>query len=195
MRTKSIVLVIGAIAVGVLCWPVTHAADTELFKTRVSVKVSANGSIKTEFESYVKRELRGLKDVELVEDSADHTLAFVILETQSRGGASIGYAISLVEAHPLSQRVFQLMFKQKLSPEDLTWIAKATESAVFIDEHKLLTCGPAELKSVCGKLVAEFDTNTLEPGRKMIRQVQGEKGEKKTEQPQFNAQPTSKAPK
>ena len=172
MRMKSTMFRISAVAIGVLCLAVAPAADTEAFTMRVSVEVSGKGSTKAEFESYIKRELRGLKDVEVVDNSPNFTFSFVVLETQSKGGTSTGYAISEVVTHRLSQKAFQGMFKNKLSPGDFAWLEKATASAVLIDMHNLQTCAPNELKSVCEKLIAEFDTDMLEPGRKMIRQIQ-----------------------
>lgn len=97
MTIKSIASLICAATLGMGVG--AYAADTQILKTRVSVVVAAQGTAKTEFESYVKRELRGLKDVDVVETSPDYTLSFVVLETQSKGGAATGYAISEVVTH------------------------------------------------------------------------------------------------
>lgn len=149
------------------------AEENGIPKTKIAVTTSAKESVKGEFESYIKREFRSLKDVEIVDSEADFTISFVILETQTKGGGTTGYAISQVLSHPFPRSVFHLMFKDKLSPKDFEWIKKATEAAKFVDGHSLRTCGPDELKSVCEKLVAEFDTNTLEPARKLIQQFKG----------------------
>jgi hypothetical protein len=161
----------GIVTAVILCSGLAGAADLPQIKTKIAVNVSASDSVKSEFESFVKRELRSLKDVEIVESDQDHTLAFVVLETKTSAGLTTGYAVSHVLTHRFSREVIPLMFGKKLSKEDLNWLGQATESAVFLDDHKLLTCGPDKLRSIAEKLVAQYDSDTLEPGRQNLRKL------------------------
>jgi hypothetical protein len=171
MRTKSVTVAISAITLGLLCQATVHAADNVAAKIRVSVKVAANGSVKAEFESYVKRELRGLKDVEIVETSPDFSLSFVVVQALTKEGTDTGYAISELVTSPVTSEAYQSMFKGKLSEEELAWLRKTTDSAVYIERQKIQTCDSGGLKSTCEKLVAEFDTDELESSRKLHREI------------------------
>ena len=79
----------------------TPAQNRAGIKVKLSVSASDN-DIKNVVSSYLARELRELKDVDLVSDDEEFALNAIILKNQTKGGVEHGYSISVVLTEKMS---------------------------------------------------------------------------------------------
>lgn len=132
--------------------------------------VSAPAGIKEEAESYLRRELRALRDVDLVETNASYILRVVVLETSSQSGIKTGYAASTSEASKPSIDTLRDFLKHdhKLTDEGGVWLRTAIQDLEIYRTQNLFV--GADLKRICERVVAGFDSDLLEEGRKFTKQ-------------------------
>ena len=184
---------------------------------RVKVIVSAPNTMKSLVESYVKRELRELDDVAIVESNPQWTIEIGAFEPKLLEGRKVGVVLSVVISKTIIEgrkatisyisritkqlendlvalrekynkklkkvkKVKEMLTLNKLLDEehkllciysDLLLISSYLEEGGFsrIVTHDLVTGPPESLKSLCEEIVAEFDTNFLEPERRLIEQL------------------------
>ena len=133
------------------------------FSGRVQVDVTARETIKGQIESYLTRELRSLGDVVVTDESPEWQLLVIAVETTSAGRVN-GVALSVVVLKPLDN-TFILDATREEAKELVTVI---TSSALVDYNGNSLRVGPLNgLRSMCDKIIVEFDTNELKPARKL----------------------------
>lgn len=123
------------------------------FKPTFRIWVDVSGDNISEAESYLKRELRSLGDVEIVDHFAipHFTIHAVILRTKNMSGRETGLAISWVTESHL----------HKLEDK---------YTGILLD-HQLWTTGTESLKRKCEEYIARFDSMALEPMRGGIKEI------------------------
>jgi hypothetical protein len=138
MKQNILVLTLVGALFLVLNVSIAEAASKK-FKVLFVVVPTSEEDLVSQTKSYIARELRGLKDVEL-------------------GGKDPGLEGFFISIFPLSL---------KLSNGVTTGIAV---SYVFEKDerraHNVLVGGPNDLKVLCEKVIAYFDTYWLEPERR-----------------------------
>ena len=136
---------------------------------RVSIDLTSGGVTKNLFESAIRKELRSLKDVSISDESPTHRLRLLIYETQSRSGPDAGYALAYV---------FLSIFKVDLLPllkggaDNKEKFRNSAIGSMFsvketIDSFGMRHFGMNEVRTACEALVADFDSLSLEPSRKL----------------------------
>lgn len=142
------ILIIG-IGVWILSLSVTPFAQELSEKTfAVKVIIEADKNISSEIESYIKRELRSLGDVKIVEAEEDCALSIIVIDWQT------GIAFSFA---------FLAVLRRDLYPEIKDTIEK--ENVYLLGNLGLRTGSPEDLRKICEGIVAEFDTEFLEKYR------------------------------
>ena len=134
-------------------------------KLRVSARVSGkNLSLTTEVESYLKRELRSLGDVEIV-DFGIYELYVMIMESKYKSSGTKTGEISYSYVGVKRFNPFNL--KAKLPREHFDTVFDATSNLYYLpDLHGMgIDANRDELKQLCQSIVAKFDTLLLEPDR------------------------------
>ncbi len=114
-------------------------ASNKTFKVLFVVAPTSETELVSQAKSYIGRELRALQDVEMVEKdpSLDHFFISIFpLSLKHSGGITSGIIVSYV-------------FEKN-----------------GVITHNVLIGGPDELKTLCEKIIAYFDTYWLEPQRK-----------------------------
>lgn len=151
----------------VLVATLAHAQETNF---RVLLTVSAPTGVKEEAESYLRRELRALRDVDLVETNSGYILRVGILETRSQSGIKTGYALSTSEASKpsINTLVDILKHAHQLTGEGGDLLRTASQDLEIFRTQNLHV--GADLKRLCERVVAEFDSDLLEESRKFTRQ-------------------------
>ena len=149
-----------------------QAADDADFRFKVDVKISCDDeNIKSTIESYIKRELRALRDVDIVtkfgKTGVDNEDAVYFLEIVVVGDRITGYSIAYC------------FYSRVAHPPRLDHIHGLTEVKDYLEGVKLLAVipptlgvmrGPAEtLKEACEHIVVNFDTKLLDFTRTMRR--------------------------
>jgi hypothetical protein len=112
---------------------------------KIDVKVTSDNDIKADIESYLKRELRSLGDVE-VGTSGDYILFVSVIKTQTQGGALFGYAGSYSAAQIIS-----------------------CAGSIYLDfvDARLYAGGRNDLRKLTEGVVTDFDSTILEEKRKV----------------------------
>jgi len=140
----------------------------EPFRVAVSV---GEGSLESKINSYVRRELRDLGDLVIVDDvdgDPEYRISVVALETELQG-----YVMSWIITEILQPSEFTTWtLLEGEEPDEYTLSRESAEQLYgqligyeFRLRH-LLVKGPSDhLRGRCEELVAEFDSEILEPIR------------------------------
>jgi hypothetical protein len=139
MKYKTLILAL----ISILVLSLNAEASNKKIKVLFLIPPSADTALRSETKSYITRELREFKDVELYTDNdkldniADYFLISIVpVELRLSNGVTSGYAVSYV-----------------IDKNDTM-------------EHNVLIGGPNDLKVLCKKVIAYFDTYWLERERK-----------------------------
>jgi len=143
--------------------------EEEKYSTTVQVVVSCDDKdLKTKIESYVKRELRSLGDVTIVEEDAEWIISITALYRTTIMDTKVGFAMSTVFVKPFGKcNWYETIHNSLESNENTLAIAMlesyATQEAGLY-RGNILNVGTLErVKSSCEGLVVDFDTGHLEP--------------------------------
>ena len=141
-------------------------AATEKFKVAVIVSKSnddteSEKSLKNLMRSYIKRELRSLGDVEIVDRDLDratvqYLIRIAMFEEKRTDGSKTGL---VAMSYNLLKRIPPNRFNN-------LWRERYTKFPAFeYPVGGVITIGRARLDEVCKSIVADFDTEYLEPER------------------------------
>lgn len=111
-------------------------------KPLIKVYVGISGNPRVLAESYIKRELRSLGDVTIVDildENADYAIYILVDETKLKNGHKIGFHCAWAVVEPIPG------------------CAHFRNVLLFYDQ---------DLKKICQRIVADFDINYLEEIRK-----------------------------
>ena len=140
--------------------------STHRFQVYVHI-TAEDASLKSLIESYIKRELRSLQDVDVVytRDEMPYEIAVVAMELKKVSGhKSGGVAFAVNILYPFDNRAIEwyVRFKQ-------VWDTFVNPLTLGLYRHPDLSVqvgDRANLEGLCQTLVATFDANHLESGRK-----------------------------
>jgi hypothetical protein len=154
-------------------------ADDREKLIKVRVRVSAPDSMKPEALSFLTRELRALKDVEVVDNAPQYQLDVVALEISSHASTvHTGYAISAIVTSPFNLTIIQSIFGKFADQANAAkrWDSMSTETDESVTagpvliQSNYLRIGPAdELAKLCEGLIATIDGDIFESYRKTLR--------------------------
>ncbi len=126
-------------SISILALTLNADASNKKLKVLVTVVPTSETDLVGETESYIGRELRALQDVEMIGNDSrrDHYFISIFpLSLRMNDGVNSGIVISYVIEK--DERI----------------------------EHNVLVGGPADLKTLCEKVIAYFDAKWLQPQRK-----------------------------
>ena len=132
---------------------------------KFAVQVLVNGDLESEAESYLKRELRSLGDVEITDMFGGYGLSVVIIEHKYKSSGTktgqISCAYLGLKRFPFPNLI------SKLPREHFDTVFDATRNLYYFPNLFFLNTNRerAELKQLCQEIVTEFDTDLLEPDR------------------------------
>lgn len=141
---------------------VSLAQEIPKFKAKVKLSITADDAIKAEVTSYMARELRELADVTLTDENPSWELSIIAVETNVKDGQKSGVVISMVVLSRFNPYIFQVMFEKAQADAS----KKITAGLVSCRDHRLQTGASADLKDICQKFIADFDTTHLSSERK-----------------------------
>ena len=143
----------------------TGAQQGEKLPTKFRVGVMVSGDLKPEAESYLKRELRSLGDVEITDLVGVYELSVIILESKYKSSGTKTGQISYTYMGLKRFNPFNLT--TKLPREHFDTVFDATSNLYYFPEMYGIAMDKerTELKLLCEKIVANFDTKLLEPDR------------------------------
>lgn len=131
-----------------------HPQEKFAYRFQVYVEIKTDESLKSLIESYIKRELRSLQDVDIVytRDGMPYEIVVVAMEMETVSGRKTdGIAFAVNFQRQLRSGLYSLPNLMVQTGDKLT------------------------LDGMCKNLVARFDTNYLEQRRKYIRELEKKK--------------------
>lgn len=141
--------------------------DLLKFKARVKVSITADDDIKGTVTSYIHRELRSLNDVEIVDSDPEWELMIIAMEAKTTTGHKTGNVLSV-----LILSKFNNSLLLSISGSNKEIVSELTSHLYHFPEQWFLRQGPTKnLKDMCDKIVADFDTSCLEESRKSHREM------------------------
>ena len=150
-----------------------HAQQNEPLKeslsnqSRVGLKIHADKDIKDLVRSYITTELSSIKDIRIADDNYDWVLSIVALSLKSNIGHEISVAVSSAVLEPFDVKsLITVLEKHGALFSAQKEILNAYDDYFFIKAHQIETGSHEDLKSICKKIVTDFDINYLEPKRK-----------------------------
>lgn len=135
---------------------------------RVQVSVSADENIKGLITSYINRELRGLRDVEIVYKNPRWLLQVVALEISTKGGYKSGVALSIVVLEQFDNSYLKSLMRETY---EKNLVDLVTSNLYSVPNHWLRIGSEDDLRSICDGIVADFDTKHLEEARRLLRRL------------------------
>jgi hypothetical protein len=144
-----------------LClFPVVCLAQVlQPFSARVSVSVSAHEKIKGLIESYIGSELRSVGGIVVTDVSPRWVLSIVALESETKGGLKLGVTLSTVVLEPFDNQYIVSL----VSPKSKEAVSSFTSGLHRYSDHWIITGASQNLKTMCEKIVANFDSNHIKP--------------------------------
>jgi hypothetical protein len=143
------------------------------FKERVQIEIKADEALESELSSYLKRGFRSLGDVEQVESKPNLYIHIVAMTVKSRGNTPLGFSLSVLITRPLDPDLAKdVLSNSGIDQKYLTFITGFMKGGEVPLSHLLRTGGRDELETMCKKLVADIDTEFVEPERKLWQQLE-----------------------
>jgi hypothetical protein len=149
----------------------------------LSVSFSKDDTVKSQIRSFLGRELRSLGDVTIVDEDADYAIVAVGL-TLEAAGRTTGFALSATflkseKAEWATDKWFHDLFGIEKIELGRLEVARALlrHDDLYLDS--VLHTGPfSSLQKICQEIIADFDTNILNPARKKWETSHKSAGEK-----------------
>ena len=146
------------------------------YSTTVKLAISGDDEIRNEVYSYISRELRSLSDVQIVKDKGEWVIQVVALQEQSKTGRTVGVAISSVTLKPLLRDRYVLFIllpqiRASLSDTDYQHLLACLLESQYVRGHQVYSGSPEDLKTICQKIVANFDANSLKEAREDHQEI------------------------
>lgn len=146
----------------------SQAEEIEKYSARVQVEVHAGEQTST-IASYLKRELRSLGDVEIVENNSEWLIRIRAEELLYENGVKAGaIAVSTVIVRPFDNRSFSRFLQPKYKDVGSYF----TSGLVSFYGQKLMLGPTSNLQEVCRNIIADFDSGILDGERKNFRTLQ-----------------------
>ena len=164
--------IIGLVAIAMCVFVFIGQAADIRYKVYVSVTCPEDANTKASIESYVKRELRGLHDVDIMteREEAQYFLTIAAVKTNNVSGHHTGYAFSFCFYARASNFLTVSFLESTLGidiPKDKEAIIELFGGADKYHPPALgvKTGGTNALKELSEDVVVTFDTDVLEPER------------------------------
>lgn len=148
----------------------------ELDDKRFTVSVRANDNeVNKRAASYIKRELRSLGDVKVVDYGGEWRLNILAMERKA-GGSKVGYALSVVVTRSAGYSILQVgrewedktgSFPGLVDTPYGVVLIKLSGEYIYRQTYLVLAAlAPGkDLRWACGSTVTDFDVDFLEPRR------------------------------
>jgi len=169
-----------------------YSANAQTIKIGVSVDVSADDSIKSDIESYVKRELRALNDIDLYASKPDFEIQLVAIKP----GTAVAISVVVLRKYDWTSYIDRTLPSKIIDAKTKNDLIKTLAVNESINQHFLFSDAAYNLSDLCKTIVARIDANTFEDERKLNRIIFGDnKTNPPSTQSKKPTQPTNTQPK
>lgn len=127
-------------------------------KIGVKVTVSADGGIKSDIESYVKRELRALNDINIYALNPKFEIQLVAIDPSSV--IAISYVV--IRKNDFTSYVNTNVNPRITDPKVREFVTKSLAVKSYVSLHGIQSSSAELLESLCKRIVAKIDTDVFE---------------------------------
>jgi hypothetical protein len=163
-RPLILLIAVATMTLGVI----TNSQEQTKYRFHVQLIVSGEESIKGLITSYINRELRSLRDVEIVYSNPGWELSIVAMELSTVSRRKIGVALSTVI---LKRFQNQALLESFISGKNKEIVTVLTDDLYSFEDHWLNVGSDDNLRKTCNEIVADFDADYLEGARKSIEKL------------------------
>ncbi len=174
------------LTIALLIFPI-YSVNAQTDKISVSVSVTADDPIKSDIESYVKRELRALGDIDLYATKPDYEIRLIAIKP----GSAIAISTLVLQKYDFTVYLNNILTSKGVdekTKKDLSFLAtKESVEQYFLNSNSIYN-----LSEMCKSIVASIDADTFESERKLKRLINDIPSKKSTStvtQPKQNNQP------
>jgi hypothetical protein len=124
----------------------------------VELSVSANDDIKSEIESYVKRELRNLNDIDLYSSKPRYEIQVVAISPSDL----VAISVVVIEIEDFTTELTANLNNRNLPSKSKDSLIKALGVRKRLVFHEIRSSGLRSLESLCKGIVTKIDTEVFE---------------------------------
>ena len=136
---------------------------------RTDTSVANDDSLKSQFNSFLGRELRSLGDVTLVDDKPDFVMA-VLVKRVSEGGSVVSVATLVSASLNASSLTTTLRLRGRLDDSQSQLLTDYMKTGSRILDFSLQNTNLSDVQSICKQIIVDFDSRQLDPERKLWSQ-------------------------
>ena len=137
---------------------------------RVEVQVTADNLIRSQIASNINRALRTIPDIVVVDGNPHYRFQILASEVYTRQGNPVGVVLSAVAIRPVDVELLKPLLR-----EEFTQLMPLVSAAIGGDQihlgHWVVVGAENEIGILCEKIVAGFDSTTLESLRKLAEKL------------------------
>jgi hypothetical protein len=149
-----------------LCCLTAISVEAQNTVTTVDIDIFANKEIENKINSYIKRELRDLKDVRIVDEKGRYTLKITAMQLERSDGKPLGIAISYMFCTNFTFDIFKQLKPYKLDQKLEMDMSLYDNQLCFKTGLNMVSGGSDDIKELCENIIIDFDAEHLESSRK-----------------------------
>ena len=159
-------LIWGAVLFGIWGGALFDAGAVERSPVRVKLLIQADKEMQTAVENHLRRELRNIENVSLVQDQADFEIRVIVMGSAGKEGAISGVAFSTVFLTPYLRSKIPAFYAQRCrgGEEGIKASAELAGAQIYRD-HLLQVGSGKDIEEICRDIVGNFKENFLETSR------------------------------
>ncbi len=139
-------------------------SSAQTTKIGVELSISADATIKSDIESYVKREFRALSDIDIYATRPDFLIGIVAIKP----GSAVAISVVVIEKFDFTAYLTSELRKTNITPAARDSLIKTVAKSESIDQHFLYSDSISNLDQLCKRVVAKIDTDSFESERKFL---------------------------
>ena len=132
-------------------------------KIGVAVNVTAGNTIKGEIESYIKRELRALNDIDLYSIDPDYEISLVAIEP----GEIVAISVLVVSKTDYTKFINRNLSSKNIDSKTREDLIQTLGTKKLVESHSLASNSVHRLAELCKSIVGDIDVSVFEPEREV----------------------------
>ena len=172
----------------------SFSANAQTTKIGVKLTVSADDSIKNDIESYTRREIRALNDVDLYATKPDYEIQLVVIKPSD----IIAISVLVLHKYDFTTYINNSLPSKSVDAKTREDFIKTFAETETVSQHFLSSNSPYNLAELCKSIVTTIDADSFELERKLNRTIEdliNKKPNSTATQPKTNKQSTNTQPK
>lgn len=146
------------------------SANAQTIKIGVNVSVTADDSIKSNVESYIKRELRALNDIDLYTSKPDYEIRLIAINPSN----AVAISVIVIHKYDFTEYLNNSLSSKTVGAKTKEEFIKTFAVQESVVQYFLRSDSASNLEQLCKSIVASVDTDTFERERTLNRIIFGD---------------------